>query len=516
MVNIYTIALLNNLRSTRRCPANNPTARSSASCGGAAPPAGQTQTRNPGPQLRAALARAPAPPPLPRTEPAVAPRCGAAQAVDGHEPAQATGLPSTRTRPTLAAPRRSGGAPGAAPATKPRSTAAARRGAPSRGTRSSRYLSSSSPAQLPPGEARPSAPRPPPRRRPLPPHRAASSCAPAPTTPCCLASLHRDTAHFLPCGAPESDAASAAAAQPVSAERAQTWKPPRRAAPRGAAMAEKLPEQMSDYQHVPPEIVNESVGHADAKEELLDECESIWRQMEECQSKLTLLGTETLPESDAKLSLLMMRVKALTAEYNQWQKRSPEIISTNPEVLVALGKEELQKVKNGLEMVLSTVQSKNKKLREDLKREQQWHEEQQQIVDALNGIEEEMKNQVVQFSEKRAFQELKNKMLKLRTYKEELLNALGEFLEEHFPLPEEDGSAKKKKKNSSEEPAVELVTLHEILEILINKLMSTPHEPYLTISDSFWPPYIELLLRHGIALRHPEDPNRIRLEAFHQ
>ncbi|KAM8793344.1 centromere protein K-like [Eudromia elegans] len=101
---------------------------------------------------------------------------------------------------------------------------------------------------------------------------------------------------------------------------------------------------------------------------------------------------------------------------------------------------------NDLEMVLSTLQSKNKKLREDLKREQQWHDEQLQIVDVLSGIEEEMKNQVVQFSEKRAFQELKNKMLKLRTYEEELLNALGEFLEEHFPLPEEDGSAKKKRK----------------------------------------------------------------------
>ncbi|KAM6228343.1 centromere protein K-like isoform 1-T1 [Spheniscus humboldti] len=269
-------------------------------------------------------------------------------------------------------------------------------------------------------------------------------------------------------------------------------------------MAEKLPE-----------IINDSVCPVDAKEELLDECESIWKQMEECQSKLMLLGTETLQKSDAKLSLLMMRVKALTAEYNQWQKRSPEIISTNPDVLVALGKEELQKVKNDLEMVLSTVQSKNKKIEEDLKREQQWHEEQEQILDALNGIEEEMKKQVVQFSEKRAFQELENKMLKLRAYKEELLNALGEFLEEHFPLPEKGGSAKKKK-NSSEEPAVQLITLHEILEILINKLMSTPHEPYLTINDSFWPPYIELLLRYGIALRHPEDPNRIRLEAFHQ
>ncbi|XP_009578367.1 PREDICTED: centromere protein K, partial [Fulmarus glacialis] len=217
------------------------------------------------------------------------------------------------------------------------------------------------------------------------------------------------------------------------------------------------------------------------------------------------------------ISLLMMRVKALTAEYNQWQKRSPEIISTNPEVLLALGKEELQKVKNDLEVMLSMVQSKNKQLEEDLKREQQWLEEQEQILDALNGIEEETKIQVEQLSKQspnaRAFYELQNKMLKLKIYKEEILNALGEFLEEHFPLPEKGGSAKKK--NSSEEPAVELITLHEILEILINKLMSTPHEPYVTITDSFWPPYIELLLRYGIALRHPEDPNRIRLEAFH-
>ncbi|NXL02833.1 CENPK protein, partial [Mesembrinibis cayennensis] len=262
-----------------------------------------------------------------------------------------------------------------------------------------------------------------------------------------------------------------------------------------------------------PEVINDLVCPVDAKEELLDECESIWKQIEECQSKLMLLGMETLLKSDDKLSLLMMRVKALAAEHSQWQKRSPEIISTNPDVLLALGKEELQKVKNDLEMVLSTVQSKNKQLEEDLKREQQWLEEQEQVLDALNGIEEETKKQVEQLSKARAFHELQNKMLKLKVYKEELLNALGEFLEEHFPLPEEGGSAKKK--NSSEEPAVELLTLHEVLEILINKLMSTPHEPYVTINDSFWPPYIELLLRYGIALRHPEDPNRIRLEAFH-
>ncbi|XP_074424961.1 centromere protein K [Larus michahellis] len=248
-----------------------------------------------------------------------------------------------------------------------------------------------------------------------------------------------------------------------------------------------------------PEIANDCVCPEGAKQEILNECESIWKHIEE-------------------LSLLMMRVKGLTAEYNQWQKSSPEeVIFTNPDVLLTLGKEELQKVKNDLEMLLLAVQSKNKKLEEDLKREQQWHEEQEQVLDVLNGFEEETTTQVQQLPQNslhtRASKELKKKMLKLRVYKEELLNALGKFLEEHFPLPEKGRSAEKK--NSSEEPAVELITLNEILEILINKLMNTPHEPYVTIDDSFWPPYIELLLRYGIALRHPADPNRMRLEAFH-
>ncbi|NXU38816.1 CENPK protein, partial [Drymodes brunneopygia] len=174
----------------------------------------------------------------------------------------------------------------------------------------------------------------------------------------------------------------------------------------------------------------------------------------------------------------------------------------------------LQKVKNYLEKLLSSVCSKNKQLEEDLKREQQWYEEQKQILDSLTKIEEEAKSQVEQPSTKSALNDLKNKMLRLKTYKKELLSALGEFLDEHFPVPETGENTQKKK--SSAEPAVELITLQEILEMLINKLFSTPHEPYVTINESFWPPYIEMLLRCGMALRHPKDPKRLRLYAFHK
>lgn len=52
------------------------------------------------------------------------------------------------------------------------------------------------------------------------------------------------------------------------------------------------------------------------------------------------------------------------------------------------------------------------------------------------------------------------------------------------------------------------------LQVLMNKVLKTPHDPYVTIDDTFWPPYIEMLLRYGIAVRHQENNFKIRLETF--
>ncbi|XP_055457893.1 centromere protein K [Psammomys obesus] len=203
----------------------------------------------------------------------------------------------------------------------------------------------------------------------------------------------------------------------------------------------------------------------------------------------------------------------LTRRFLKTKTLSNMLTHLTEDALVTLGKEEFQKLRCDLEMVLSTIQSKNEKLKEDLEREQQWLDEQQQILETLNVLHSDLKNQVVTFSESRIFNELKAKMLSMKEFKEKLLVTLGEFLEDHFPLP--DGNTKKKRKNIQESNA-QLITLNEMLEILINRMFDVPHDPYVKISDSFWPPYIELLLRYGIALRHPEDPTRIRLEAFHQ
>uniref|UniRef100_A0A673JAM6 Uncharacterized protein n=1 Tax=Sinocyclocheilus rhinocerous TaxID=307959 RepID=A0A673JAM6_9TELE len=59
---------------------------------------------------------------------------------------------------------------------------------------------------------------------------------------------------------------------------------------------------------------------------------------------------------------------------------------------------------------------------------------------------------------------------------------------------------------------INLISLSEIIERLTNKTLETPHDPYVSTDDTFWPPYTEMLLRNGIAKRHPEDCSKIHLE----
>lgn len=268
-----------------------------------------------------------------------------------------------------------------------------------------------------------------------------------------------------------------------------------------------------NQQDLRPDSTTDVEDFQSSEENLIQKCDEMWKDMKECQTRLSLVAPETLTDSNAQLSLSMMQMKYLAAELSLWQKETPEIIPLNDDVLITLGTEEFQKLKHDHELLLSTLQAKNEKLREDLEREQQWLCEQQQILESLTLLHNELTQQVMTFSESRAIKELKAKLRDVKEYQGKLLISLGEFLEDHFPLP--DQNVKKKKKNTQESNA-QLITLHEILEILINRLFDVPHDPYVKITDSFWPPYIELLLRNGIALRHAEDPSQIRLEAFHQ
>eukprot|EP00056_Hartaetosiga_gracilis_P013992 m.237632 g.237632 ORF g.237632 m.237632 type:complete len:301 (-) comp13928_c1_seq6:60-962(-) len=60
------------------------------------------------------------------------------------------------------------------------------------------------------------------------------------------------------------------------------------------------------------------------------------------------------------------------------------------------------------------------------------------------------------------------------------------------------------------------VSLSVLLQDLMNGCVSSPQDPYVEIQhNKHWMPYVEMLLRAGIVVFHPQHPNKIKLCEFH-
>ncbi|XP_029913016.1 centromere protein K [Myripristis murdjan] len=248
-----------------------------------------------------------------------------------------------------------------------------------------------------------------------------------------------------------------------------------------------------------------------AQTELLNDCEEQFAQLEKLQNEIILCEPDFCEEPQEQS---VNRLMATEAELKQWLAMEPKLLSTNPEVLLHAGKEEMLKLCTELEMIVSCYEAKRDKLRETQKCEQKWLEERQQVLTAATDHVERLKMEKEKLSGHSVLQDTKVKIQKMKHYQERLMESLGDVLESHFPLPREDAAASKKKKGIPQNINEDLISLNEILELMMNKVLETPHDPYVTIDDTFWPPYIEMLLRYNIAVRHPENNFRIRLETF--
>ncbi|XP_029537694.1 centromere protein K-like [Oncorhynchus nerka] len=263
---------------------------------------------------------------------------------------------------------------------------------------------------------------------------------------------------------------------------------------------------------VPPAIPFYTECSEAAQAQLFNECEEQFAQLEMLQNEIILAE----PDSDENpQEQSVNRLTAVAAELKQWQTRRPELLSTNPEVLLVVGAEELQKLNSQLELVLSCSQAKRDTLRETLKSEQKWLEKKKEVLRA--GTEHVVKQRLEneRLSEHSVLQDTKKKIQKMKDYQNRLMETLADVLAEHFPLPTQETNADKKEKNIPQELNENLISLNEVLELLMNTTLETPHDPYVSIDETFWPPYTEMLLRHGIAQRHPEDCFKIRLETFY-
>ena len=81
--------------------------------------------------------------------------------------------------------------------------------------------------------------------------------------------------------------------------------------------------------------------------------------------------------------------------------------------------------------------------------------------------------------------------------------------------PDARGQGKRKALEDAAAAAPRVYNLKEMLEELMNAAVDATKEPYKPISPAYLPAYVELLLRAGIAVKHPRDPTLWKLVDFH-
>ncbi|XP_076351453.1 centromere protein K-like [Tachypleus tridentatus] len=219
------------------------------------------------------------------------------------------------------------------------------------------------------------------------------------------------------------------------------------------------------------------------------------------------------------LEVLRSRAESLQAEVDQQMKRSPSGFFNHPPLLMALLKKHLETEVSSLHQVLATIRSQKLSCEQYINRVKAAISEEHNLMDS---IEIELKDlsidQVTEMlsEENIRVRKLKDKLKELKVLQELRSEQMADFLSKNFPLPDEDfickyseGYSRMKRR---EIPRIK--TVSQMLEMFINKSLNTPHDPWVTEDESLWPPYIELLLRSGIIVRHKDNCHIFKLESF--
>ncbi|XP_033642068.1 centromere protein K-like [Asterias rubens] len=259
-----------------------------------------------------------------------------------------------------------------------------------------------------------------------------------------------------------------------------------------------------------------------AQKHLHNQCERIWTEINQIHvglSKEQPLGSLGAAENQM-LEVSKAKEKQLTGEIHALQNAPIEAYPNDPTTLRAILQRELETSVVQLEQTLGVVQTQRKELEEELNREKLLLEQHKEVQQSLQEKLEEAKGMALQqHNSDKGLKELSKKRLRALELQQDLMRRLAHFATKHFPLPSlADVNKTSKRRRSSAESDDEqhrYISLLEILEVLMNKCTDDEPDPYITLDESFWPPYIELLLRCGIALRHPQACQRIRLVPFH-
>ena len=264
-----------------------------------------------------------------------------------------------------------------------------------------------------------------------------------------------------------------------------------------------------------------------AQDILKKECEEIWQTIRLLQDDVTKSdnrqGADIASTSESVLhDIHLAKEQQLRAQIDVLRNTEPSVLPLNDVVQFEVVRKEVETSIGGLQQTVTLVQSELEELDRELEQEELFKSETEQVQSvlqeklsaALEGQQGDDDNSLLN--------DLKHKETMLKKYHRQLMKKMAAFVGEHFPEPSEENIQKWKSqvnKQSSESHSsmegVEYMSLLLLLQNLLNQCMDSPHDPYIAITEQFWPPYVELLVRSCIAVRNPDNHNEIRLMPFH-
>ncbi|KAI9005491.1 centromere protein Cenp-K [Phycomyces nitens] len=239
--------------------------------------------------------------------------------------------------------------------------------------------------------------------------------------------------------------------------------------------------------------------------------ESLWKRLHQLEDQYEQAGLQrvygSVEDSDEKLLSVYMYEERELIKEEDIQRRAAFQIEYPPEedVLNLQLKEQLEKTVSQLKIAVDHVKAELKSTKASLASENT-------ILEECKAIKIGFAKKLVEAQESGASQRLPSKFTeksrKLRTEIRYMSSELIKFADTYFPSHAVDGE------EGNEDPAQ--CELKYIIEDLMNKGSNPANlDPFIELQPGeYWTPYIETLVKAGIAMYHPQDASKICLADF--
>ncbi|KAM3582460.1 hypothetical protein VKS41_005104 [Umbelopsis sp. WA50703] len=159
---------------------------------------------------------------------------------------------------------------------------------------------------------------------------------------------------------------------------------------------------------------------------------------------------------------------------------------------------------------LSLLQQELAAAKEQLSEQQEMLQEHQQVRDALTKKLIDVEAAID--SEESPIGKLREEYRDMNASYRRIMNSLHDFLDQTYP-PKSVRISARGPPGGPEDMEVEF-SLKDLLMELMNASYNSPNS-YLRLEEgTYWPPYIETLIKARIVVRHPTDATKLKLEDY--